>query len=86
MGVPLYAYFAKLAGNYEKLVMPVPCFNVVNGGSHAGNKLAFQVHTTTTTTPPEGIPTLTRVSTPPPSPFRRSTSSFRLARPPSPRR
>jgi enolase len=22
--------------------MPVPCFNVINGGSHAGNKLAFQ--------------------------------------------
>merc|ERR1712039_989291 len=21
---------------------PVPCFNVINGGSHAGNKLAFQ--------------------------------------------
>jgi enolase len=24
------------------MVMPVPCFNVINGGSHAGNKLAFQ--------------------------------------------
>jgi enolase len=23
-------------------VLPVPCFNVINGGSHAGNKLAFQ--------------------------------------------
>ena len=23
-------------------MMPVPCFNVINGGSHAGNKLAFQ--------------------------------------------
>ena len=22
--------------------MPVPCFNVINGGSHAGNKLPFQ--------------------------------------------
>lgn len=22
--------------------MPVPCFNVINGGSHAGNALAFQ--------------------------------------------
>jgi enolase len=22
--------------------MPMPCFNVINGGSHAGNKLAFQ--------------------------------------------
>jgi enolase len=40
-GVPLYRHFADLAGNKE-LVMPVPCFNVINGGSHAGNKLAFQ--------------------------------------------
>ena len=24
------------------MVLPVPCFNVINGGSHAGNKLAFQ--------------------------------------------
>jgi len=40
-GVPLYRHFADLAGN-DKLIMPVPCFNVINGGSHAGNKLAFQ--------------------------------------------
>uniref|UniRef100_A0A7S4BKH8 phosphopyruvate hydratase n=1 Tax=Chrysotila carterae TaxID=13221 RepID=A0A7S4BKH8_CHRCT len=39
--VPLYRHFADLAGNTE-LMMPVPCFNVINGGSHAGNKLAFQ--------------------------------------------
>merc|ERR1719473_1947841 len=43
MGVPLYQHFADLAGNTEdKFTMPVPCFNVINGGSHAGNKLAFQ--------------------------------------------
>eukprot|EP00928_Gymnodinium_smaydae_P039570 TRINITY_DN269_c0_g1_i8.p1 TRINITY_DN269_c0_g1~~TRINITY_DN269_c0_g1_i8.p1 ORF type:complete len:377 (-),score=116.27 TRINITY_DN269_c0_g1_i8:189-1166(-) len=41
-GVPLYQHFADLAGNTEKLTLPVPCFNVINGGSHAGNKLAFQ--------------------------------------------
>jgi enolase len=42
-GVPLYQHFAELAGNKEtKYTMPVPCFNVINGGSHAGNKLAFQ--------------------------------------------
>jgi len=42
-GVPLYAHYADLAGNKEeKYTMPVPCFNVINGGSHAGNKLAFQ--------------------------------------------
>ena len=42
-GIPLYAHYADLAGNTEeKYTMPVPCFNVINGGSHAGNKLAFQ--------------------------------------------
>jgi len=41
--LPLYKYYAKLAGAEVKTtVMPVPCFNVINGGSHAGNKLAFQ--------------------------------------------
>lgn len=40
-GVPLYQHFADLAGNKD-LVMPVPSFNVINGGSHAGNGLAFQ--------------------------------------------
>mmetsp|Transcript_27305 Transcript_27305/g.40018 ORF Transcript_27305/g.40018 Transcript_27305/m.40018 type:complete len:476 (-) Transcript_27305:72-1499(-) len=42
-GIPLYAHYAALAGNDSgKYTMPVPCFNVINGGSHAGNKLAFQ--------------------------------------------
>jgi enolase len=40
-GVPLYQHYANLAGN-PSLVLPVPSFNVINGGSHAGNKLAFQ--------------------------------------------
>ncbi|KAJ7313317.1 hypothetical protein JRQ81_004607 [Phrynocephalus forsythii] len=40
-GVPLYRHIADLAGNKE-LIMPVPAFNVINGGSHAGNKLAMQ--------------------------------------------
>jgi enolase len=39
--IPLYQHFANLAGNTE-LVLPVPSFNVINGGSHAGNRLAFQ--------------------------------------------
>lgn len=39
--VPLYQHFADLAGNKD-LVMPVPSFNVINGGSHAGNALEFQ--------------------------------------------
>jgi len=41
-GVPLYRYIAELAGNTKKLILPVPAFNVINGGSHAGNKLAMQ--------------------------------------------
>lgn len=40
-GVPLYKHIADLAGVTE-LVLPVPAFNVINGGSHAGNKLAMQ--------------------------------------------
>merc|ERR1712235_27872 len=39
----LYRHLANLAGNKtDKMVMPVPSFNVINGGSHAGNKLAMQ--------------------------------------------
>jgi len=41
--VPLYQHYANLAGNpLTSADMPVPCFNVINGGEHAGNKLAFQ--------------------------------------------
>jgi len=40
-GLPLYKYIAELAGNTD-LVLPVPAFNVINGGSHAGNQLAYQ--------------------------------------------
>jgi len=40
-GIPLYKYIAELAGNKE-IILPVPAFNVINGGSHAGNKLAMQ--------------------------------------------
>jgi enolase len=36
-------HIANLAGN-KTLVLPVPAFNVINGGSHAGNKLAMQVN------------------------------------------
>ncbi len=40
-GLPLYAFLAK---NFDvhKFVLPVPSLNVINGGSHAGNKLAMQ--------------------------------------------
>jgi len=40
-GIPLYKYIAELAGN-NNIVLPTPAFNVINGGSHAGNKLAMQ--------------------------------------------
>lgn len=41
--MPLYEYIAHLAGKKPtKYVMPVPSFNIINGGAHAGNKLCFQ--------------------------------------------
>ncbi len=40
--IPLWKHFAEIAGNPTPDVMPVPCFNVINGGEHAGNRLAFQ--------------------------------------------
>merc|ERR1712151_397733 len=43
MQMPLYEYIANLSGRpTDKYVMPVPSFNVINGGSHAGNRLACQ--------------------------------------------
>jgi len=42
-GVPLYQHFANLAGKgSDASLLPVPFFNVINGGSHAGNKLPVQ--------------------------------------------
>ncbi|GAA5843144.1 hypothetical protein JCM11251_003943 [Rhodosporidiobolus azoricus] len=41
-GVPLYVHFAELAGVKPPYILPVPAMNVINGGSHAGNALAFQ--------------------------------------------
>lgn len=40
--IPLYRHIADVAGNSGPMTLPIPCFNVINGGSHAGNKLAFQ--------------------------------------------
>ena len=40
-GLPLYQHIADLADN-KTLSLPVPAFNIINGGSHAGNKLAMQ--------------------------------------------
>ncbi|BGP54510.1 phosphopyruvate hydratase [Rhodotorula sphaerocarpa] len=41
-GVSLYVHFADLAGIKPPYILPVPAMNVINGGSHAGNALAFQ--------------------------------------------
>lgn len=40
-GVPLYRHIADLAGNAD-VILPCPALNVINGGTHAGNKLAMQ--------------------------------------------
>jgi enolase len=40
--VPLWQHYADIAGNPTPETLPVPCFNVINGGEHAGNKLPFQ--------------------------------------------
>ena len=37
----LYSHIGYLSGN-TKFVLPVPSFNVINGGVHATNKLSFQ--------------------------------------------
>jgi len=43
MKKPLYKHIAALAGNScDEMFLPVPAFNIINGGSHAGNKLAMQ--------------------------------------------
>jgi len=41
-GIPLWKHYANVAENPIPETLPVPCFNVINGGEHAGNKLAFQ--------------------------------------------
>jgi enolase len=47
---PIYLHIADLARRSglerrsAKLLLPVPWFNVINGGAHAGNRLAVQVH------------------------------------------
>jgi enolase 1/2/3 len=42
-GIPLFQHIGALAGyTDDNWVMPVPSLNVINGGTHAGNKLAMQ--------------------------------------------
>lgn len=41
--MPLFRHISEIAGKgSDPLIMPVPVMNVINGGSHAGNKLAMQ--------------------------------------------
>jgi enolase len=39
--IPLYKYLANLYGN-DRLSLPTPIFNILNGGKHAHNNLSFQ--------------------------------------------
>jgi enolase len=41
-GQPLYRHIADIAQNRKRLFIPSACFNVINGGAHAGNELDFQ--------------------------------------------
>lgn len=41
--IPLYEFIANEAGmRTDRYVLPVPFFNVLNGGDHSGNSMAFQ--------------------------------------------
>ncbi len=40
--IPLYRHFAQLAGTEDKMKLPVPLMNVLNGGKHAENSTDFQ--------------------------------------------
>ncbi|KAJ5443479.1 uncharacterized protein N7458_007351 [Penicillium daleae] len=41
-GVALYEFIRREAGGKKPFVIPVPFFNVINGGVHSGNSMAFQ--------------------------------------------
>ncbi|MFX0016728.1 MAG: phosphopyruvate hydratase [Promethearchaeota archaeon] len=40
-GIPLYHHIGNLRGN-DQFILPVPSLNVINGGKHGGNDIAFQ--------------------------------------------
>lgn len=40
--MPVHAYIHKISGTKAEMSTPVPCMNIINGGKHAGNKLAPQ--------------------------------------------
>ncbi|MEK6961464.1 MAG: phosphopyruvate hydratase [Nanoarchaeota archaeon] len=43
-GLPLYGYIASHFGRkaHGRHIIPIPAFNIINGGAHAGNRLDFQ--------------------------------------------
>ncbi|CAI7611891.1 unnamed protein product [Penicillium discolor] len=41
LDIPLYEFLRRESGAKRPFVMPVPFFNVLNGGVHSGNKMAF---------------------------------------------
>ncbi|MBI3573624.1 phosphopyruvate hydratase [Candidatus Kaiserbacteria bacterium] len=41
-GVPLFRYFALVAGTENKIRLPVPMMNILNGGTHARNSTDLQ--------------------------------------------
>lgn len=41
LGLPFYAYVAKIYGNKE-VILPVPMMNILNGGQHADNNVDIQ--------------------------------------------
>lgn len=40
--VPLYEFLRQESGTHKPYILPVPFFNVLNGGVHSGNLMAFQ--------------------------------------------
>jgi enolase len=41
LSIPLFQHLGSLSGNTD-FVLPVPSLNVINGGEHGGNEIAFQ--------------------------------------------
>ena len=42
LDMPLYRYLGNLWGNADATLLPVPCFNILNGGAHADSSVDFQ--------------------------------------------
>jgi len=40
--LPLYRYIAQLSGYTQRLTIPIPVFNMINGGKHGAGNLDFQ--------------------------------------------